>query len=412
MNKIIKYFSSFLIVIMLIGFFGQSVLNVFIPTVLTSSVSVGIVEKTITFEGSFNFPEVIVVKLDSDVIIDQFQVRTGQQIEEGDELFVVSEVSEYSFFDREQKRLVNQELKLNNELKFIQNNEDINETMSISKSKSLSQLNDLINANKELYEKGVISLYEYDNLLEQRDQLRNEIQMQSFSDKTSDDTAALRITEIDFELLDIKYERSKLLNVQLEYSFLEDGVCKSKEPGIVLSVNNDKVIDSSEDILTYANLDDYKFIIKTSLINQEYFQKKDSISVVEINNKLSIEEIVLDYNEQELIAYCYAEPHLMKYYGKILTGKTVMEYESDMIVKKSTFGNIEIRAGDLVTIYRLNDDVTLLGQNYRVEAVKVEVLYVGDTEVGIKSNSLDVTDQIITNVSYKIRDGVRVQSWR
>lgn len=93
-NRTLKIFQNtvvgFLIVVFIMGFFSKSIINLFLPKVLTVSAVEMPVERALVLEGTVEPGSIVNVSFGGEVIVDEYYAKQGDTMNIGDPLFRVN----------------------------------------------------------------------------------------------------------------------------------------------------------------------------------------------------------------------------------------------------------------------------------------------------------------------------------
>lgn len=92
-NKLLKRIKnvviSFFVIIFILGFFSKSTIALFLPKVQVAPVTKSAYSKTLDIEGSVVPKEVFKVRINGDIIVDEFYVKAGQEIKRDQPVFKI-----------------------------------------------------------------------------------------------------------------------------------------------------------------------------------------------------------------------------------------------------------------------------------------------------------------------------------
>lgn len=80
---------SFFIIIFILGFFSKSTIALFLPKVQVAPVTKSAYSKTLDIEGSVVPKETFKVRINGDIILDEFYVKAGQEIKKDQPVFKI-----------------------------------------------------------------------------------------------------------------------------------------------------------------------------------------------------------------------------------------------------------------------------------------------------------------------------------
>ncbi|WP_130805519.1 efflux RND transporter periplasmic adaptor subunit [Senegalia massiliensis] len=358
MKKIVMVF---FILIIFMGFFSKSIINLFLPQVKVTGATGSPVEKSIQVNGQVVANNMIDIRLPGSVIIKEFLVENGDEVEKGTPIFKID--TTYG-----------------------------------------------IKGNSEIIE-------EYKDSLEIEKIRKNSLEQLGEGAKEQ-----LEILNKQIEQIEAKIKRLEKANTFYQ-KVDKNGVYKAETDGIVINLNNTNVpLVQDAIILQIANVkgkEDYKYVANFSrdqydFINQvgeielqkEYY---DDVTKLKINN---INTVVED-DMMKLEANFTNDYPRNLFIGEKLNAKIVMKkkIKGYLTVSKAVLNPYgDFINGNDADIYIVEEKDGILGKEYIAKRINVKMEVIGDHEVIV--SGLDRPRlRVITNPSYKIKDGSKVFIW-
>lgn len=417
--KVKKILIEFLVIIFVIGFFSKSFVNYFLPRVNSALAFSGGYEINIPIEGYLDYKEIFKVRLASKVVIDEIFFEVGDRVKEGEALFRIDPNYEIKDQNIEIKEL---ELQLQRELNNL---EKPNETYYLEEkinilNNTLDQEKELLKALEDAYALGEV---ERQQLIMQSLNI-SQLELAIFNETVALQNEQRKIeftkneAEIKIEILQNEIERIRR-NSQFFSKLSKDGIYYSEVSGVVLgTVNRNQIISPEETIIEIAlGGNDYNTLKYIGYIDEKYAQHFGTINVFSINllnSKDSLRVNVTDIYPSENLEMLTLEGNITneipsrvvvkrKYKGEIKK----LERGTFIIPKSAVISN-ELKEGETGKVYLVQTTQGILGRQQIAQEVEVEIIGVGNSFVSV--NGLEAYDnpRVITNLSYKIRDGVRV----
>lgn len=427
-NKILKTIKnvviSFFVIIFVLGFFSKSTIALFLPKVQVAPVMKSSYSKTLDIEGSIVPKETIKVRINGDIIIDEFFVKTGQEIKKDQPVFKIN--SAFGIRSSGQKI---EELKLS----LDKNKLDLDKLSSKSydaDKKNIELFEEKLNLQKEefkkleeLYENGSIA---YSTLEQSKMELKaSEINLEIMKIQVESKKLenAILGAEIQNNIKKIKDEIAKLENHKKFYSSLgEDGIYFSEVDGIILDINSTgKILNQDTTIIEVGLVNGFDSVLFEALVSDEYYDFINSTMRIELDleDKSMPKEVKitrlskLSDNNMIKIEGEFSESKKEPIIGQKIRGKAAKKFTLEGTIPKDALIPVDsLDIGKQGIVYVLEEKEGILGKEHFVKQVNVTLTGVGDNSVSITGHEGFTKPRVITNLSYKIKDGVKVFLWK
>lgn len=427
-NKILKTIKnvviSFFVIIFVLGFFSKSTIALFLPKVQVAPVMKSSYSKTLDIEGSIVPKETIKVRINGDIIIDEFFVKTGQEIKKDQPVFKIN--SAFGIRSSGQKI---EELKLS----LDKNKLDLDKLSSKSydaDKKNIELFEEKLNLQKEefkkleeLYENGSIA---YSTLEQSKMELKaSEINLEIMKIQVESKKLenAILAAEIQNNIKKIKDEIAKLENHKKFYSSLgEDGIYFSEVYGIILDINSTgKILNQDTTIIEVGLVNGFDSVLFEALVSDEYYDFINSTMRIELDleDKSMPKEVKitrlskLSDNNMIKIEGEFSESKKEPIIGQKIRGKAAKKFTLEGTIPKDALIPVDsLDIGKQGIVYVLEEKEGILGKEHFVKQVNVTLTGVGDNSVSITGHEGFTKPRVITNLSYKIKDGVKVFLWK
>lgn len=414
---------EFIILIFIMGFFSSTVSNFFLPEIYASPIGKDQnITKSIPLNGSMEPKKISIILLNEDVVVKEFFVEVGDTVEVGDPIFEIDETYNNSIETKEEKELYlmieneeldKEKLKLNLEMK----EKDIQKIIE-----NIDKQEEGLKEKIELYEIGSIPYMEITKVEEDILSLEDKLEAEKVNYKALEKETEVMIKNADNNIQNIRKDIRKLREDDGFYSKVSsDGIYYSEVKGTIFNISNTrKIIRREENLVEIAIVDDYtsvKFVGYIDERDNEFIELGQSFNVDEISTDRQLEAIISNKSRVTDNGKIKVEAHFHDgkeiggdpLIGSRLEGKISKQEEALMIIPKTSIipmkGFIEGESGK---VYIIDEKEGLLGTKYFAKEVIVTMSRIGDTRVEVLGIEGYEDRSIITNLSYKIRDGVRL----
>jgi len=415
---------SFFVIVFILGFFSKSIVNLFLPKVQTITPVKGSFYETLNVEGEIEPKETFKVRLNGNVMIEEYFVQIGDEVEKGDPIFKIN--SDYGI-NRVDKSI--EDLKLSVEKQRVRL-EKLQENSYEMDEKKIKLLEERINMQKnqiskkeKLYKAGSITATELENSKQSLKEAEMNFEMQKISVEEKKKLDSIAIKEVVSNIKELQREINDIEKRQNFYSDIaDDGIYYSEIDGIFLKNSRmDGVVYRDTAIVEIGkvkNFDSVKFVtqipqkhydfvnnnriieIKNSQGNKSSLVRITNISKVVTNNMIEIEGEFSDEMVDE-------EPII----GQKFRGEIKKKFVSEKVLPKSAIiPSGEFKAGNKGYVYVMVEEKGALGIEYIAKMVSITMTDVGDYYAGISMEGYDKV-KVITSLSYKINDGAKVLPW-
>ncbi len=415
---------GFFVLVFIMVFFSKSIINLFLPKVLTEAAVDGTVERSLNVAGTLEAKKSYKIRLSGAVIVEEYLVKEGELVTVGQPLFRIDK--NYGIKGEEfplqsmQLQLESKELSLSN-LKDV--NYEIEEKSLNAMESKLSKSREELAKQQELYDAGVIAKQElegYEDAIGQQ-QLDIELFRLQLQEKKKQDAAAIR--ELENDIKNDRLQMAELQKKQDTYSGVDgEGIFHSTQAGTVLRLGEvQSVLPGETELLVLADnsgLDSLTFIADIPETEYEFAKSAGEIQIGENVLDSVYLKISAIYPQGDL---CRIEAPVSKdEMEKALLGQKLKGIIKQRIVLKGhnkvpkaalvTFENY--KEGSSGTVYLLEESEGVLGKEFRAKATAVKILAAGDDAVIVSGLESIEEPEVIVNLSYKIQDGEKVFLWQ
>ncbi|MTI71847.1 MAG: hypothetical protein FH751_16485 [Firmicutes bacterium] len=424
-NKILNIIKniaiSFIALVFIMGFFSQSIVNLFLPKVKVSIPKESAIERTVNVIGEVKPKETLKVRLGGNVIVKEYYLNKGDEVKKGDPIFRID--TNYGlkndYGDLESLKIELEKEKLN--IDRLKNKSYIIDKKSIDLletklKKNISEFED----EKKLFKEGAITKKSLDMRKISIEELKTslEIEIIKLKEKKSENEILIKEAKNKINKL-----QSKIKNIENNKNFYsnisDDGIYYSKTDGVILKNNEvdkilyrDKVITEvakTNGLKYVANFkeEDYNIVNNARRIRLENVQSLGTIRVVNISqivndNILKLEaEFDKDYKDKLIIG--------QKIKGEIVKSERINGTKT--ISRSSIIPNGELKEGSRGKVYIVEKQKGILGEEKIVKEVEVNIKGVGDKSVIVTGLESYKKPKVILNLSYRIQDGKKVFIW-
>lgn len=418
---------GFFVLVFVMGFFSKSIINLFLPKVTVETALDGVVGRELNVEGIIQAKNSYKIKLSGEVIVKEYFVKNGDLVGEGKPLFKIDKAyglrDSSADIERLRLQMEAQELRISNlkgennqiELKNIQ-------AMETRLEKSRQEL-----ANQQiLFDAGAIAQKELDAYKEEIVQQELDIELARLRLDEQRKQSLAAIKEAESQIKGLKLELHELEAKQAFYSEVdEDGIYHSEYSGTVADIGATKsVLPMGTVIVEIAETGEAAGLIYAVDIPERDYDFVKEAGSIQINTGDIITSDFVDitsiykqsngsfYRVEAEIESSKAKDFTI---GQKLKGIVKQTYviEGHNKVSKSAvvaYGGYE--PGSKGNVYLLEAVEGVLGKELRAKEVPVEILAEGDNEVIVSGLEHYEKPSVILNLSYKIRDGVKVFLWQ
>jgi hypothetical protein len=428
-SKILKIIQNmvvgFFALVFILGFFSKSLVNLFLPKVQAVPVAKkSTFSKSLDIEGIVEPKDVYKVRLDGDVIIDEYFVKIGDEVKKGQPIFKINS----SFGIRSSSKTI-EDIKLSIKKEKAALDKIKNDSYTTDE-KNIQILQERINFKRKellklekLYEAGSIpyAQLEREKLSLIEEELNLQIKRIELENKRKTDYLAIKEIESRIEKLN-----EELLNIEKSrefYSYIQDDdIYYSDINGVIININMASgVIYRDSIIVEIGIVNGFDSVKYTAYIPEKYYDFINNIKIIklETNDRYMPKEVRI-YNISKMVSnnMIRIEGNFSKdakkqpVIGKKLLGIAEKKYtREDVIPKASVIPKEEFRIGSEGYVYIVIEEKGILGIEYIAKRVPIVMTGVGDNSVSVEGLKMYDNPKVITNLSYKIRDGVKVCLW-
>ncbi len=423
-KNIKKIAVEFIVLIFVMGFFSTTVANFFLPDIYgTKILEYQKFTKSIPINGTIQPKETNRILFDEDIVIRKFFVNVGDGVKIGDPIFEVDESYGKLTESKETRGLY-----LN-----IENEELNKEKLNISlemKEKDIQKIEELIekenndlNSIIALYEVGSISQMELNRAKDSIKDLEYKLQTEKESYEVMKREVDVNIKNIENNIVNIRKEIKELNKENGFYAKVSgDGIYYAEVEGTILSISDIGQILRRESLITEIGIvegyDSVKFVGYVDEKDEDFINLGDSFSFKEIAKDRKLEAKVSNKSRVANNQMIKVEANIFKakdvkgvpLIGGRLEGRIAKEEEGAMVVPKvAIIPTRSLEEGQSGIVYVIDEKDGLLGKKYFAKQVTVSIVKIGDDKVEVTGLEPYSGKSVITNLSYKIRDGVKIK---
>lgn len=417
-KRLLKSAYFLLFITFILGYFSPSLINYFIPEVkVTKALSERVIKTTYPVSGVVRAKVQMPIVLNTDIAVDKFIAEDGFRVTKGEPICKLSNAEDL-ILNQASRSLENQLYKLDNDMVLEQEKRSslLNYSL-VEVNKNIKNQQELIRESEELFALGGLSQDSLDLRKEKLNVLNHEKQ-----------NINQQIKAIDMTLGEYNRKKEELqdqLNKESgdDMFYIEDGYVYAKQKGILLNhPMSKKKFSAGESLGQFAPLESFDDAYLSIQADMEDIWRYPVGAVLELKGPNQKEYQVYiryrSYVEQgesvEIKGY-FTDDNVkecptinQRFYGAI----TNLSPEFKCVVPKSCLITESgyITAGSLVTYYLVRVEDGILGEEYYAEEKETTVTHVADDYVALSIMPQEFMGRkIIDNVSYEIKDGMRVQ---
>ncbi|WP_066499104.1 hypothetical protein [Abyssisolibacter fermentans] len=417
----------FFALVFILGVFSKSVTDLFLPKVCTAIPLKSTFPKTLNIEGKVVPKEIVKVRLAGNVIVEEYYVKAGDEVKKGDPLFKINKnygvKSANKNIDELKLDIEKEKSKLN---KLQDTSYEIDEKNISLLETNIKNMKEKIKKLEELYNAGAVTASKLeDNKQSLKEAEANfEIEKLLLDEKREEKSIDIKDTLNNIEKL--KKEINDIENINSFYSQVaDDGIYYSEADGIVLTINKTDIMLYKDVILIEVGVvkgyDSVKFVAQ---VPEEYYYFVNRVSTLNVETeKKNVYNRVKITNVNKI-----ANENIVEVEGDFsesVDGYPVINKKIKGIVEKNytrlwtvpkvavvPFDKYELGAPGYVYVVLAEEGV--LGTEYVVSRVQVTMAEIGDNSISLDENDLSrfTNPKVITNISYKIRSGMKVKMWK
>ena len=427
--KVVKNFKNiiiaFFVIVFCLGFFSKSIINSFLPKVSVQAPTGRFIKKTLEISGVIEPQKTYKVRLDRDVIIDEFFVQRGDEVKIGDPIFKINRSYIESGLDDELNRLKTALEKENNKLNKLNGAFLIKEESDIQELKdTIEKQNINIIKSKQLFKQGAISETELNQQVEELEQLERELATSQVLLEQKKDEASLEIKEVLDNIERLKSDIDKHSKKKGFYSVVDvDGIYHSDVNGILYDLSDTEYVLGQNTILAdIAIIEDHKSLKFVAFLPEDEQDFVSSGGYIDVTYDVSDKPLsiritniskIVENNRVRIEGVFQESRRRMPTIGERISGTMEKEFKAEMNIPKAAVIPVEeLKSGCDAYVYVVDKKEGILGTEYVAVKVRTLITAVGDNRVSVESLGGVKDPMVITNLSYKIRDGARVFLWQ
>lgn len=418
---------GFFVLVFVMGFFSRSIINLFLPKVMTEPAMEGTVERTLAIEGIIQAQKTSKIRLEGEALIEEYYVKNGDIVVVGQPLFKIDKT-----YGNKDNHANIERLKLQQNL-LRQRIEDMkNQSYTIEQKQIGALENQLKSSNVELlkqqslYAAGAISKQELENYQENIKGQELALELEKLQLEQKKKQALTAITEAENELLGLALQiqdtqKQKDVNPYVD----KEGIFHSSINGVVTNVNYEADSIIRDDVaLELAEDSAQQSLIFQADIEENAYDFIKSAGVIQISGKTALDSKYINvvsihrnnrqggYNVEGSIK---KEDQTGLVIGQKLKGIVKQKYVQkgyNKVPKAAVIVYGEYKEGTEGIVYILEQLEGVLGKELRAKEVPVKLLAIGDDDVIVSGLEGFEDPKVIINLSYKISDGAKVFLWQ
>lgn len=429
-NKIINIVKnvilSFFALVFVLGFFSKSTINLMLPKVhAIYPMENKSIEKTVKVDGIIKPVNTCKIRLDRNIIVQEYFVKVGDKVVIGAPIFRINKNygGDGNSERIEEFNLQLQELQIQL-AKLEDSATDIGEKYIKVFRNKIENAQEEVENQEILFEAGAISKSEFEeSKLQLEEQIISfETSLLNFEKQKKDndysaDKLKSQIKKIEQDIGDLKAQEEFYANID------QDGVCYAENEGVILAVSETDIVLSKDAVITEIGvIDGIKSIKFVAQIDENDLGILEEVGFIEVTNgdnsknRISITKIskILNGSKLQLEGQFIDEVNRNIIIDEKIQGIAAKKYESKefhSIPKAAIIPKEELEEGKLGSVFMIEEKEGVLGDEIIAKEIEVKIRAVGDDQVIIEGLESYKKTQLINNLSYKIKDGVRVCLW-
>ncbi|WP_066499110.1 hypothetical protein [Abyssisolibacter fermentans] len=416
---------GFFTLVFILGFFSKSAANFLLPKVCVALPIKTTFAKTLSIEGKVVPKETVKVRLARNVIVEEYYVKVGDKVKKGDPLFKINKnygvKSSIKNIDELKLDVEKEKLKLN---KLQDTSYEIDEKNILLLEENIKNMKEEIQKLEELYNAGAITESKLDDKKQSFEEAEVNFQIEKLllDEKRQENSLNIKDTLNNIQKLNKEINDIEVMN-SLYSQVADDAVYYSEADGIVLTLNRTDVMLSHDTVLIELGLvkgyDSVKFVAQ---VPEKYYYFVNRVSTINVEsekkyvqNKVKITNVskVVNQNMVEVEGDFYDVTDKLPVINEKIKGIVEKNYTRDGTVPKvAVIPYDEYELGAAGYVYVIVEEKGILGSEYIVKRAEITMTGIGDNSVSVEGLSMFENPRVITNLSYKIRDGVKVQIWK
>ncbi|SCX90850.1 HlyD family secretion protein [Alkaliphilus peptidifermentans] len=419
-----KVLIEFFILVFIIGFFSKSFISYSLPQARSVLAFSGTFNESISIEGGLKYKDVYLVRLGSRVIVRDFFIEPGRRVSKGTPLFQIN--LDYGINDYQQQNgelQIKIERERNNLTRLHSTSFLIDESNIASLKRRIQQEEAELDRLNSLYQSGAIPLTDVEKKDNELLNLKENLMIEEIKMKEKALDVELQIKEghntiarLEAEILENERKNEFYANIG------DDGIYYAEFDGIIVSRGQaNKVIPIDETIMEIAVITEDTSVMRRDLIFSglvpveyaDYFEIGKSVYIEILDLKESIRFRVTDVS--------YGDKDYVRVEGDFIDERIsrivpLRNYKG--VVKKQNYGSnvvpksavitTNFKPGEVGKVFLVETTEGILGKQHTAREVEITIDEVGDQRVSIIGLEGYENPRVITNLSYKIRDGVKV----
>lgn len=412
LKKIILRILIIFISAIVLGFvFNQSIANYFLPKVTYSVPQKDArLKKSFAIEGVINPKKVLPIHFDQAVLIEEIYINPGGYVKAGNPLFRVKmgdALTDGSALSAlAQQREINQ---LQAQLQIGAQNMQATQAQ-------LAALKQQYQDYLALFQTGSLAKAQLDDVAEQLKQVQAQYNQQAIQHQQLQSDIALAKQQ----LANINGQTDDTLVAGSRYTIDANGNCLAIADGVLMTIDQSYLpLEQGSVVAQFAPISGYGDVYFEALIDEMLIDRigmyknipfkgnteRDTFDIQIVGKDFISQSgkirIIGDINDKQGI------PFLNKYLSGEIVEKT---YYKEWVIPRSSLisGGIGIQAGDSDSVFVVKKNEGVLGIEYYVKQVDVQLEDVGDDNVSIKPFSQFDLPWIVSNVSHQLSNGQRV----
>ena len=409
-----------IVIIFVIGFFSQSLVNYTLPRVTSVPVISGQLTKSYRINGGVEYRDLLQVRLGSPVVIDEYYLDPGRRVSAGDPVFRINPGYRVKGFEQQLTEKMSELEKERLALEKLAIDAGGNEKQISLLEVELKQAEEKLASTKTLFESGAVSEIELKDqeveterrrILWEMERLRMQETLLSRQIEAKEKTLAITALQADL---------AQLNRQQHFYSRIdEEGVYYAEKSGMItFAAPSGRVLGQDDTVVTIANVnEEMEGLIYRGILSESDGKQFDFGDLLDINLEGVAEAVRIKITN----LFYDADADVYRMEGQIMRdiprqvtirkqyrGEMVRREQAAMVVPRSAIRGVEIRPGEKGSVYLLETEGGILGDHHKVREAEVTIMNVGDQYISIMGLEGVERPRVITPVTHRVRDGVKV----
>lgn len=395
-----------------LGFvFNQSIANYFLPKVMYSMPQKDTrLKKSFAIEGVIKPKKVLPIHFDHAVLIEEIYVNPGGYVKAGNPLFRVK-MGDALIDSSKQSALAQQR-----EINQLQAQLQICAQNMQARQAQLTALKQQYQDFLALYQAGSLAKTQLDGVSEQLKQVQVQYNQQVIQHQQLQSDIALAKQQ----LTNINGQTDDTLVAGGRYTIDADGNCRAITDGVLMTVDQSYLaLEQGSAVAKFAPISGYSDVYFEAFVDEILIDRIGMYKNILFKGSTEIDTFDIQIVGKDFISQAgkirligdINDKQGIPFLNKYLSGEIVEEtYYKEWVIPRSSLisGGIDIKVGDSDRVFVIKKNEGVLGIEYYVKQVDVQLEDVGDDNVSIQPFSDYDLPWIVSNVSHQLASGQRV----